>query len=191
MNYYCYFDGSCGPTNPGGKMGAGVMISNEDGDIVHEYSKAYHPHETNTNNVAEYLAFIEVLQWLKSNADSGDNVTVYGDSNLVVQQMNGKWKIKNGSYVEAAVMAQELLQEISHLFIVIEWIPREENTYADALSNKNVPKGWYDKKESLKTYCINFVSRLKGEPDIKEIRKAITKANNSFKKHTILNTVNN
>lgn len=131
----CFFDGAC-KGNPDGAMGFGAVII--DGDNVHEISHGVKAKIGNSNNVAEYLAFIEVLTYIKDNFDKNDKIIIQGDSTLVVKQMSGQWKIKEGSYVEHALFAKDLLEKIKYQIgkIGIGWIPRERNGHADRLSNE-------------------------------------------------------
>lgn len=122
----CYIDGSCEPVNPGGRMGMGVYI--EDLDIY--LKDSIEPSYDNTNNVAEYLALRLLLNYLLDNNIEGP-IHIYADSQLLVHQMNKKWRIKSGSYVNTAKQCKDLLK---HFKYKITWIPREENVIADELS---------------------------------------------------------
>lgn len=133
----CYFDGACEPINPCGNMGIGAYIT-KNSEVLFEHSDYVPAKKTNTNNVAEYMGFIAILKWLKENGHVESHVLINGDSNLVVQQMNGKWKIKSGLYAEYAREAKELLKEFKN--VTVKWIPRELNTIADELSKKHVVK---------------------------------------------------
>ena len=87
---------------------------------------------TATNNFAEYhglLAGIKAALQINPEAE----LLVELDSNLVVQQMSGAWKIKHADMQALALQARELTRgkRISY-----RWIPRAENSLADALANK-------------------------------------------------------
>ena len=60
------------------------------------------------------------------------------DSKLVVEQMSGRWKIKHEDMRRLALQARDLAAEISSAggSVSFEWIPREQNKTADALSNR-------------------------------------------------------
>ena len=133
--YECYFDGACEPQNPGGEIGAGIYVT----DGEKEYATYNHlpAKEENTNNMAEYLAFIMILD-LMSNKEKCE-IKIYGDSMLVVNQMDGKWQIKNGAYTSFAVQAKNKLEKLKLNNVVsIEWIPREKNVKADYQSMKAI-----------------------------------------------------
>lgn len=134
MLYTCFFDGACAPVNPTGHMGIGAIIYNEDGEIVFENSHYIEESFENSNNVAEYLAFLSVLEELSGIMTPNDKADIYGDSQLVVHQMKGFWRIKEGRYVECANKAKELLKSLKN--VQVWWIPRAENTIADELSNR-------------------------------------------------------
>jgi ribonuclease HI len=133
--YKCYFDGACEPKNPGGKIGAGIYIT----DGVNEFADNIfiEANPKNTNNIAEYMAFIRVLELMKNKTDS--TIEIFGDSMLVVNQMNGEWQIKNGAYKEYAFKAMPLLNNLRKKNgVVVKWIPREQNEKADHESMKAI-----------------------------------------------------
>lgn len=140
-----FFDGACGPKNPGGRTSYGAVIyMPEKFSPLREVTiseiftpPADHP-EMLSNNVGEYAGFLAVLKWLKEAGHQNEEIQVYGDSNLVVMQMTDVWKIKKGLYVSLALEARELIKEFPNL--TIGWVPREKNTVADKLS-KAVLKG--------------------------------------------------
>lgn len=85
-----------------------------------------------TNNVAEYRGLIAGLTGA---AELGaDEVDVYMDSKLVVEQMSGRWKVKHPDIAplhrEAAALARRF-ERVSY-----NWIPRAENSHADRLANE-------------------------------------------------------
>jgi len=119
------------PKNPGGNMGLGAVIF-IDGVEKFAYSQFVKSHQFNSNNVAEYGSFIWILKTLLSVGLNERFIKIYGDSNLVIMQMTGKWRIKHGYYVEYAKEAKELFKNFKNT--LLEWIPREQNEYADRLS---------------------------------------------------------
>ena len=133
--YIAYFDGACEPVNAGGTAAYGAVIMQE-GHHIWECSELFYPaqgkeHET-SNNLAEYCGLIAVLEHLLSLGAQQEPIMVYGDSQLVIQQMFGRWNIKAGIYVPYALKAKELCQIFSMLSG--QWIPRQQNTVAHALS---------------------------------------------------------
>ena len=129
-----YFDGACEPKNPGGNMGLGVHI--DTGNEIIEYSNFFPKDPTNSNNVAEYLAFEFIIDFLIAEELTQHPIRIYGDSQLVVRQMNREWRIINGQYKVIANRVWEKIQSNNFLALTIRWIPREENEKADKLSKQ-------------------------------------------------------
>lgn len=90
-----------------------------------------------TNNVAEYRGMVEGLRRALE-LDPTAGILVRMDSQLVVEQMSGRWKIKHPDMRELAAEAREL---IGHRPVTFEWIPRAENARADALANRAMDMG--------------------------------------------------
>jgi ribonuclease HI len=130
----CYFDGSCEPRNPGGNMGFGVVMK-ADGDVFHEWTNFVRAHPHNSNNVAEYSALEYCLNKLIEMGLTDHEIEIIGDSNLVIQQMSGKWKMKGGMYLQYALSCRGLLPKFSNLSF--KWVPRHLNVEADNLSKAN------------------------------------------------------
>lgn len=130
-NIELYFDGSCEPVNPGGNMGFGTLIKSG-GVRIFEGSEVIAASPGNTNNIAEYMSLIAGLKWLIDNGMTDKPINVFGDSNLVIQQMSGNWKAKGGKYYPFYVEAKKLRDQFAN--ITFTWIPREQNADADALS---------------------------------------------------------
>ncbi|RKT77721.1 putative phosphoglycerate mutase [Terracoccus luteus] len=92
-----------------------------------------------SNNVAEYSGLIAGLKAARD-IDSGADVLARMDSKLVVEQMSGRWKIKHEDMRRLALEARDVCAEISAAggSVSFEWIPRERNKDADALSNEGM-----------------------------------------------------
>jgi ribonuclease HI len=133
--YTGYFDGSCGPINPGGMAAYGALILRE-GQLIWECSALFQPEpgkeRETSNNLAEYCGLIALLEHLIHLGAQQEPIMIYGDSDLVIKQMFGPWKIKSGIYAPYAHKAQVLRRMFAHLGG--QWIPRTKNTKADALS---------------------------------------------------------
>ncbi len=115
--------------NPG-IAGSGTAVYNEDrSQLLREI--AYVVGQKSTNNVAEYHG---LLRGLEAAVELGaDEVEFYMDSKLVVEQMNGRWKIKHPDMQKLAIEARRLLNQIPRFSL--EWVPRAKNSVADELSN--------------------------------------------------------
>jgi len=84
-----------------------------------------------TNNVAEYQGLIAGIR-AANKIDPAAHIEARLDSKLVVEQMSGRWKIKN---IPLAKLAMEAKKIHSLELITFTWIPREENYEADRLVN--------------------------------------------------------
>jgi ribonuclease HI len=114
--------------NPG-PAGIGVVLKDEDGIVVDEIAQPLGP---TTNNVAEYEALIAGL---KLALDHGvTELEIYVDSELVVSQLEGRWKIKNERLRGLAVTARALLGRFE--VATIKHVRRSQNTHADRLANR-------------------------------------------------------
>lgn len=135
--YECYFDGAC-TKNPGGRMGMGMVIYSPKGKK--DLYKLIEADDSNSNNVAEYLAFVGILNFLEDKINKDSVINIYGDSNLVVSQMNNRWKIKAGLHDFYARHAKKLVKQLKEQVkeLNIEWIPRDRNAEADKLSQQAV-----------------------------------------------------
>lgn len=133
----CWFDGSCEPRNPGGNMGIGALIKIGEKKVF-EYADFIPEDPENTNNVAEYNALLAILNWLhhKNYLCANHDIKIFGDSKLVIEQMNGRWNMKSGNYLNTAIVCKSIMAKYSNRAAKISWIPREWNKEADALSKK-------------------------------------------------------
>lgn len=145
-----YFDGLCQPINPGG-ISCYAFIVKADGDTLYsDYGIAGEPFsEDSTNNVAEYTALIKALQWLLANNFGPSRVEVMSDSQLIVNQLTGDYKVKAKRII--SLYKQVLILMGKFQDIRIKWIPREKNREADRLTNKAYNKalqenpGYFDR----------------------------------------------
>lgn len=114
--------------NPG-PAAFGFVIT-KDGRIVKE-DKGFLGIET--NNFAEYTAVIEALTWLSQNF-KGEPIKFYLDSQLVVRQLTGLYKVKNPKIRELVFKIRQ--QEANLGPVSYSHIQREQNQEADRLVNK-------------------------------------------------------
>ncbi|MEQ9729758.1 MAG: ribonuclease HI family protein [Candidatus Methanoperedens sp.] len=126
MGCLLFFDGAC-RGNPG-PMAIGVVLL-ENGKKVKEVSKRI---GTGTNNIAEWRALIEGLKLAK--AEGCMELEVRGDSQLIIKQISGKFRVKSDNLVPLFNEARKLCMGFEELRL--KWVRREENLYADTLSNK-------------------------------------------------------
>lgn len=150
-----YFDGACWP-NPGGHAACGALLK-RDGVTIWEYAEYLGSGKT-SNNLAEYGGIVAVLSHILD-INLKEDLIIYGDSDLVIRQMNGIWKIRRTKpgkepkfYVAKALEAKDLEAKCvsAGMDITYKWIPREQNTEADALSNKPlIERGYRESRGRL------------------------------------------
>ncbi len=116
--------------NPG-PAGAGAVLLDDQGRVVAEVTRFL---GRATNNVAEYTALIIGLEEARRRGIA--ELEVRMDSMLVVQQMNGAWRVKHPGLRPLALRAGELLASIPSRSI--RHVPREQNGLADALANRAI-----------------------------------------------------
>jgi ribonuclease HI len=124
-------DGAC-RGNPG-PAAIGVSIENADGE---EIARASETIGNATNNVAEYRALIKALEMLIELGARKPQLLL--DSELVVRQVQGEYRVRNPRMLDLFEDVQALLPEFSR--VDVRHIPREENTRADALANQALDK---------------------------------------------------
>jgi probable phosphoglycerate mutase len=115
--------------NPGPAGYGAVVKEAATGEILLE---RYASLGLNTNNVAEYSGLIAGLT--AAHELGATHVDVRMDSKLVVEQMSGRWQIKNPGLRPLAAEAATLVGRFRA--VTFEWIPRERNKDADALANR-------------------------------------------------------
>lgn len=115
--------------NPGPAAYGAVVSDPASGQTVAELAEFF---DHATNNFAEYRGAIAGLEYVHS-IDASARIEVRLDSKLVVEQMSGRWKIKNDDIRRLALRARD-----AHDPTLVEyvWVPRAENARADALVNE-------------------------------------------------------
>ena len=116
--------------NPG-TAAIGATIKDERGKMLATISKRI---GITTNNVAEYKALIAALQQAKNMG--GTQVEIRADSELMIRQLNGRYKIKSEGLKPLYIEATQLLMKFE--IVSLKHIPRELNTAADKLANDAV-----------------------------------------------------
>lgn len=133
--------------NPG-PAGIGVAFYDAEGNEIHTYGEYI---GEATNNQAEYLGIIKGLEilkqskWYKEKNGSSAKVICRLDSQLVVEQINGNYKVKNEEIKKLKARIDDLVSDmdIDKEFI---HIPREENKLADKMVNDALDKELKKKK---------------------------------------------
>ncbi len=114
--------------NPG-EAGFGVHVTRPDGS---EVAGLYGYLGRATNNVAEYEALLHALRYALGRG--ARRVRVFSDSELVVRQMEGRYRVKHPDMIPLHSEARSLLARFDEVRII--HVPREQNREADRLANR-------------------------------------------------------
>lgn len=130
VHHYTLFVDGASRNNPG-QSGAGVYLL-RDSQVVCE--RGFYL-GIKTNNQAEYIAFLLGLFFIAQHYELGDKVRIVSDSQLLVMQVNGKYKVQNAALKPLHSLAQKMVRlyaaQVVHVL-------RTENTNADAMANHGV-----------------------------------------------------
>ena len=122
--------------NPG-PAGIGAVLTDEAGEVIGEIAEGI---GRATNNVAEYKAVIAGLELAL--AKGVTQIDVFLDSELVVSQLKGEWKIKKDTLRSLAIDARRLLNKFETS--TLTHVRRESNADADKLANPGMDQAELD-----------------------------------------------
>ncbi|XP_048605619.1 uncharacterized protein LOC125583099 [Brassica napus] len=119
-----HVDGSCNVRG----AGVGIVLTSPTGNTA---SRAVRCNFKATNNESEYEALIEGLTL--PHQMRAENVQVFGDSQLIINQVQGEYQAKDDSMIQNLAVAQRLIKKFKSC--KLSQIPREQNSQTDALAN--------------------------------------------------------
>jgi ribonuclease HI len=161
-----FFDGSsCGKGR-----GVGILLISPRGEM---FEFAIPIQLTVTNNQAEYEAFLRGLQYLKE--AKAILVEIFGDSELVIKQLNGQYECRNDILRNYYEECKEILK--SFQLVILQHIPRENNEEANRLAQS--ASGYRENQKVFATDIYTFGSDLTEDDWRKEIADYLE--NPSFK----------
>ena len=114
--------------NPG-PAAYGYVLEAEDGTVLAAHGERI---GVATNNVAEYTALVRALE--RAVDLGGKKLTVLSDSELLVKQMNGEYRVKNAALQDLSIQASRLARELGKVSYTA--VRREHNKLADQLVNE-------------------------------------------------------
>ncbi len=132
MAIVAYIDGGA-RGNPG-PAGYGVRIEDERGTLIDEFNGFL---GTSTNNVAEYNGLVAALKYAAQHGHR--KVHIKSDSELLVKQMRGEYRVKNAGLQPLYQQARAIALGLER--IVYEHVRREQNKDADRLANLAMDEG--------------------------------------------------
>ena len=126
MSIVAYIDGGA-RGNPG-PAGYGVRVEDPHGSLIDEFHGFI---GSSTNNVAEYNGLVAALKYALEHGHR--IVRIKSDSELLVKQMRGEYRVKNAGLQPLHAKARLLAREIGR--VTFEHVRRESNKHADRLAN--------------------------------------------------------
>jgi len=134
MKYKGYFDGSS-KGNPG-LSHCSWYVEDENKKVIER--GVLKAKINRTNNVSEYMGLIELFKYLIV-APNITHIEIFGDSKLVVEQVNGNWNCKSENIKPYYTHAVKLFEYLSSkMYMTLSWVPRSENQKADNLAQKGI-----------------------------------------------------
>lgn len=119
--------------NPG-PAAAAFVVHDDAGNLQYKCGKFL---GVKTNNEAEYEAVLEALGYLRSLGDLSE-AHFFLDSNLVVNQLNGVFKVKEPRLRALLVQVRQLEGQLSPIKMAYSYVPRAQNFEADLLVNETL-----------------------------------------------------
>jgi ribonuclease HI len=126
MSIVAYIDGGA-RGNPG-PAGYGVRVEDEAGTLIDEFHGFL---GSATNNIAEYHGLLAALRYARQHGHR--KVRIKSDSELLVKQMKGEYRVKNSGLQPLHQEARSIAEGLER--IVYEHVRREQNADADRLAN--------------------------------------------------------
>ena len=137
-----YFDGAS-RNNPHGPAGCGWVIyeMDEHGAVGNAIADGSHSLGYNvSNNQAEYEGLEHALQWMYDNKISCDGLYVRGDSEIVINQLDGIYQVRSPNITGYYSAVMSLLNDIQYDFVSYRHVRRDQNSYADNLANQAISR---------------------------------------------------
>lgn len=137
MKLYIHTDG--GSRGNPGHSGCGVVIYDHTHTLIYQQS---HYLGVKTNNEAEYIGLTYALNWLSQNyiGKSIDQVYIYMDSQLIIRQIQGLYKVKSVNLQPLFAKARNIIDQLPFPITFVH-ILRDKNKLADQLANLAMDKG--------------------------------------------------
>jgi probable phosphoglycerate mutase len=135
-HFTVYADGGArGNPGPAGSGSVVERVTPSGRELVAEISEFV---GTTTNNVAEYRALIFGLEAVRRTAEEPRvHVAVFLDSQLIVEQMNGNYRVKHPGLLPLYARARSLVEQLGSA-VTFTHVPRAKNAHADRLVNQAI-----------------------------------------------------
>jgi ribonuclease HI len=130
---FLFCDSAIEPFNPFGLL-TWAFIAKQDNKLLYQEAGLVGWGKGMTNNKGEYMAVIAALRWLITQPKAKwQPAVVSSDSELIVKQINGMYGCRDEELFKLLSLVNKVKAQY-HKHITFRWIPRENNTEADALS---------------------------------------------------------
>jgi ribonuclease HI len=140
MAMVAYIDGGA-RGNPG-PAGYGVRVEDEHGELINELHGFL---GSSTNNIAEYNGLLAALRYARQHGHR--IVHIKSDSELLVKQMKGEYRVKHPGLRPLYQQAQTLAATLDR--VGFEHVRRDQNKHADRLANLAIDEGTKSPSPSL------------------------------------------
>jgi len=134
--YHVYFDGACDNNGTqSSPMGMGVVFKTPEGEVLQRH--AFTTEKLGTSNMAEWGALSHALRLCLELGQENEFV-IYGDSQLIVNQFNNAWRVKNEFLKPYFDVCRNMANTLGNSLIAVHWIRRHKNTEADEESKRGL-----------------------------------------------------
>jgi len=151
QNKIIFFIDGASQGNPG-PSGIGVVVCDQNGNVLDNISEYI---GESTNNIAEYSALIVALE--EGLIRKSDSIAINTDSELLVKQLNGDYKVTSEDLKPLFYRAQRLLKGFKH--VQVNHIDRLKNKGADKLATKAVNASKKSKVSSSSQVTFTFENK--------------------------------
>ena len=115
---------------------AAIIVFNDYGRLIYQNGIRIGNSSYITSNIMEYFGLMLALDYIEENGFINDEITIFSDSQLMVNQVNGRFTCRSVKLLPFYIEAVRFLEGREN--IKLEWISREQNTLADELSKEFV-----------------------------------------------------
>lgn len=116
----CYTDGGYNNIKKENGYGSFKVYLDDTNIVINRFTF----NNVTSSNEAEYETFTQLLQWLLLNCNTDDEIVIYSDSKLLVNQINHNWQVKSDTLILYYQTAQMFFSKFP--FISVEWKPRKD-----------------------------------------------------------------
>lgn len=138
--YLINFDGGAAPTNPGHAAYGFIIYEIIENELEPIYAGGNYI-GIQTNNYAEYSGILNAIQYFKDNLYNTNQtykINIKGDSKLVIEQLNSRWKCESSNIIELYKKCKQIINQLKfeeNIVFQLEHIYRNQNEKSDSICN--------------------------------------------------------